>query len=135
MIRWAGRLIVLYGAAHTIGALTVVGAARHAPAWFRRELWDEDLARMSPANSAYWLSVDSFGIPLILIGLTVLWLDRRDITPPAFIAWTLAGWTAVDAVVLKPTPNGLIIVAAIVLLLAGSRAKQSGRLATEAAHA
>jgi hypothetical protein len=39
MIKWAGRLIVLYGAAHTLGALTVEGAARHAGAWFGGELW------------------------------------------------------------------------------------------------
>ena len=44
MIKWAGRLIVLYGAAHTLGALTVEGAARHAGAWFSGELWGDDLA-------------------------------------------------------------------------------------------
>ena len=38
MIKWAGRLIVLCGAAHTLGALTVEGAARHAGAWFSGEL-------------------------------------------------------------------------------------------------
>jgi hypothetical protein len=93
MIRWAGRLIVLYGAAHTLGALTVEGAARHAGAWFSGELWGDDLANMSPANSALWLSVDSFGVPLIVVGLMVL--DRRGITPPPFIAWTLGIWTVV----------------------------------------
>ena len=39
MIKWAGRLMVLYGAAHTVLALTVEGAARHAGAWFSGELW------------------------------------------------------------------------------------------------
>jgi hypothetical protein len=27
---------------------------------------------MSPAMSAYWLSVNSFGVPLIMVGLAVL---------------------------------------------------------------
>ena len=127
MIRWAGRLIVLYGAAHTLGALTVEGAARHAGAWFSGELWGDDLANMSPANSAYWLSVDSFGVPLILIGLTVLWLARRGITPPPFIAWTLGVWTVVDAVVLGPTPGEwLILLLASILLLAGARRADPG---------
>src|SRR5918998_1256564 len=98
MIKWAGRLIVLYGAAHTLDALTVEGAARHAGAWFGGELWGDDLANMSPANSALWLSVDSFGVPLVVVGLMVLWLYRRGITPPPFIAWTLGIWTVVDAV-------------------------------------
>ncbi len=35
-ITWAGRLVVFYGAAHTIGALTVEGAAKHASTWFSR---------------------------------------------------------------------------------------------------
>ena len=122
MIKWAGRLIVFFGAAHTLGALTVEGAARHAGAWFSGELWGEDLSNMSPANSAYWLSVDSFGLPLIVVGLTVLWLDRRAITPPPFIAWTLGIWTVADAVLAGPgLGQGLILLLATVLLLAGAR--------------
>jgi hypothetical protein len=61
MITWAGWLIVFFGAAHTLGALTAEGAATHAGAWFSQELWEDDLADMSPAMSAYWLSVNSFG--------------------------------------------------------------------------
>ncbi|MDQ3657963.1 MAG: DUF6463 family protein [Chloroflexota bacterium] len=123
MIKWAGRLIVLYGAAHTLGALTVLGAARHAGTWFSGELWEDDLANMSPANSAYWLSVDSFGVPLIVIGLTVLWLDRRGITPPAFIAWMLGIWTMVDAVILLLTPWPILLLATVLLLAGVRRAK------------
>ncbi|WP_435240922.1 DUF6463 family protein [Streptomyces cucumeris] len=122
MIKWAGWIITLCGTAHTIGALTVQKAARHAGEWFSGGLWDEDLAELSPAGGAYWLSLASFGIPLILIGLTVLWLDRRDITPPAFIAWTLAAWTAVDAVVLPFTPWPLFALACALLLIGAHRA-------------
>jgi hypothetical protein len=118
MIKWAGRLIVFYGAAHLLGALTVEGAARHAGAWFGGGLWGDDLANMSPASSAYWLSVASFGVPLIVVGLVVLWMDRRGITPPPFVAWTLGIWTVVDAVVLLLTPWPVLLLANI-LLLAG----------------
>jgi hypothetical protein len=122
MIKWAGRLIVLYGAAHTLGALTAEGAASHAGAWFSGELWGDDLADMSPAMSAYWLSVNSFGVPLIMVGLMVLWLDRRGITPPTFIASTLGIWTVVDAVVAGPgIGQGLILLVANILLLVGAR--------------
>ena len=124
MIKWAGRLIVLYGTAHTLGALTVEGAAGHAGAWFRGELWWDDLSHMSAANSALWLSLGSFGIPLILIGLLVLWLDRRGITPPSFIAWTLAIWTLLDAVIMLPTPWPILLLASG-LLLAGAREARS----------
>ncbi len=122
MITWAGRLIVLYGAAHTLGALTGEGAARHAGTWFSGELWGQDLASMSPAMSAYWLTVNSFGPPLILLGLTVLWLNRRGITPPPFIAWSLGIWVVVGIVVAGPgIGQDLIVLVAAGLLLAGAR--------------
>ena len=131
MIKWAGWLIVLYGAAHTLGALTVEGAARHAGTWFSGGLWGDDLASMSPANSALWLSVDSFGVPLIVVGLMVLWLDRRGITPPPFIAWTLGTWTVVDAVILLITPWPILLLANILLLVGARRARRRDNPATD----
>jgi hypothetical protein len=122
MSKWAGRLLVFYGTAHTLGALTVEGAARHAGAWFRQELWGGDLSEMSPAMSAYWLSVNSFGPPHVLLGLTVLWLDRRGITPPPFLAWSLAGWVFANVVIGGPgIGQDLILLAACCLLLAEAR--------------
>ena len=122
LTKWAGRLIVFFGAAHTLGALMAEGAARHAGAWFSGELWGNDLASMSPAMSAYWLSINSFGPSLIVIGLTVMWLDRRGVTPPAFIAWSLGIWAVVDFVVSGPgLGQGLILLVGSALLLAGAR--------------
>ncbi|MBG0826587.1 hypothetical protein HS041_02200 [Planomonospora sp. ID67723] len=123
MIRWAGWIMVLYGAAHTLGALTVEGAARHAGAWFSGKLWGEDLAAMSPAGSAYWLSLASFGPPLILIGSMVLWLNRRGIAPPPFIAWTLGILTVVDAVIMILTPWPILLLANVLLLTGIHRAR------------
>ncbi|MCT7661385.1 hypothetical protein [Mycobacterium deserti] len=126
MIKLAGWLIVFYGSAHTLGALFVLGAVRHADAWFSGALWREDLTDMSPANSALWLSVDSFGVPLILVGLTVLWMNGRGVTPPAFIAWILLAWTVVDAVILLFTPWPIILLAGILLVLGIRRAEHEG---------
>ncbi|MGW4774777.1 DUF6463 family protein [Nocardia sp. NPDC004278] len=120
MIKWAGWLITLFAAAHTLLALTLEKAAQHAGTWFSGGLWGEDLAAMSPAGSAYWLSLYSFGPPLVVVGLIVLWLDRRGVTPPTFIAWTLGAWTLVGAVVLVTTPWPILLLANI-LLLAGTR--------------
>ncbi|GGO54321.1 DUF6463 family protein [Streptomyces lasiicapitis] len=122
MIKWAGRLIVFFGAAHTLLALTMEGAARHAGAWFSGELWGDDLGSMSDDSSAYWLSLASFGIPLTMVGLTVLWLDRRGIVPPPFIAWTLAIWTVVGAAVLLFTPWPIMLLASVLLLVGARRA-------------
>ncbi|MFG3115575.1 DUF6463 family protein [Streptomyces sp. NPDC048197] len=122
MIKCAGWLLVLFGAAHTLLALTMEGAARHAGQWFSGALWGEGFSDMSPANSALWLSLESFGPPLVVVGLVVLWLDRRGITPPPFIAWTLGILSVVDAVILITTPWPLLLLANILLLVGGRRA-------------
>ena len=123
--RWAGRLIVLYGAAHTVGALTALGAAHHTRTWFSGQLSGQDLAPMSPAMSAYWLSLNSFGPPHVLLGLTVLWMDRRGITPPTFIGWALGAWTVIGVVAAGPgIGQDLILLVACGLLVAGARRTQ-----------
>ncbi len=134
MVHWAGWIIALYGCAHTIGALTVEGAASHAGAWFSGALWNESFSAMSPAGSAFWFSLDSFGIPLILIGLIVVWMYRKDISPPAFLPWCLIGWTIIDATVLLLTPWPLMLIAEILLVVGirrSDRKRSRGRRSAE----
>lgn len=128
---WGGALIAVYGTAHTLGALFVLGAVRHAGTWTSGKLWAEDLTDMSPAMSAYWLSVASFGPPLILVGATVLWLNRRGITPPSFIAWVVLAWLVLDIMLAGPgVGQGIILLAGTaLLLLAAQRAKRRDRVA------
>ncbi|WP_240233052.1 hypothetical protein [Devosia lacusdianchii] len=126
MIRLAGWLMVFYAAAHTIGALTVLGAARYAGEWFGGALWDEDFSNMSPAGSALWLSLDSFGIPLLVVGVIVLWMDRRGITPPRFIPWILGAYTLVDGAILLFTPWPIMLVANVLLLVGIHRRSAAG---------
>ena len=118
-------MLVVYGTAHTIGALTVERAGSHAGAWLRREMWAGDLSDMSPAMSAYWLSVNSFGPPVALLGLTVLWLEHRDFAIPSFVAWALGGWGAFGLYAAGPgAGQDIILLAACALLIAGARRGQ-----------
>ncbi|MCP2296785.1 hypothetical protein APR11_003217 [Nocardia amikacinitolerans] len=128
MIKWAGWLIVLFpGIGHTVGAL-VETAPDHAGAWFDGEGWKADATAMNYAEAALWYTVFSFGVPFLVIGLLVLWLDRRGITPPAFVAWIVAGWTLVTVAVGGPSPLLALLVAAGLLLVGSRRAR---RLAEE----
>ncbi|MEU9872845.1 hypothetical protein AB0C87_33955 [Actinomadura sp. NPDC048021] len=80
MIRWAGLLLILLGAGHTLGGLLLT-AGRHADSWFTGRLWrpEEGIAGMSSAMAAFWLTLGSFGVPLAVVGMIVLWLDRRGL--------------------------------------------------------
>jgi len=122
MNRWAGWLILAFGVLHTIGAFTLLGAAQHTPRWLGGELWTESLFEMNPTMGFYWLTVNSFGPSFVVIGSTVLWLDRRGITPPVFIAWFLAAWTVIDCALSGPgVGQSVIVLAAAVLLLLARR--------------
>ncbi|MEC3981824.1 DUF6463 family protein [Amycolatopsis sp. H20-H5] len=125
MIKWGGWVLVVLGAGHMLITLALV-APSAVGAWFGKGVWGEDSAAMSQADAAYWLSLGSFGVPLIVIGLMVLWLDRRDIVPPSFVAWTVGIWSLLGAVIFEPAPWPIAWIAAG-LLLAGARRARTTR--------
>ncbi|MEV7027748.1 DUF6463 family protein [Kitasatospora sp. NPDC093558] len=131
MITWAGWLLVVFGTAHTVLALTKEHAASHVGEWFGGQIWGASLSEMSPAGSAYWLTVNSFAPPFVIIGLTILWLNRRGIAPPPFIGWALLAWTLVGATLAGIAPP-LDLAAEILLLVAAHRAKRGVAVAAEA---
>lgn len=128
IVRWAGYLIIFIGAGHLATAL-VLTAPEHAGAWFTRGIWGEELAAMSPAGGAYWLTFGSFGPLQVVLGLLVLWLDRRGLVPPTYVAWTLAVNAVLCGVVFGPAPWPVDLVAAGLLLVAARRAKREAAAA------
>jgi hypothetical protein len=126
MIKSAGWIFTLLGAGHLLLALALT-AGTHTTAWLGGELWTPDgtIAAMSPAMGGFWMTLGSFGIPLLLIGQTVLWLHRNGITPPAFIAWTLGGWSVAAGLIFEPAPWIAVTVGAALLLAGARRAARS----------
>ncbi|RMI32672.1 DUF6463 family protein [Nocardia stercoris] len=135
MIRWAGWLITLCGVGHTMGALTQT-IPHYGQDWLTWALWEKqnsDLVAMSHTTAAFWYTAFSFGPPLIVIGLAVLWMTRHGITPPSFIAWSVASWTLITAVLSGPSPLLLLLLAAVLLLIGARRAARDDDTVAEAA--
>lgn len=127
MIKLGSGLLVVGGVAH-IGITLAETASRHAGAWFGRELWGTaDLTALSAANGAFWISIGSWAVPQTLLGLTLLWLDRRGVVPPSFVAWGLGGYAlALGLYSPQATAFGAVVVA--LLLLGARRARaEAGR--------
>ena len=120
-VAWAGRILVVFGIGHLAGSLALT-SRDHAHRWFSAQLWrpEEGILDMSPAMAAFWLTTGSLGAPLIVLGVLVLWLGRRGMTPPPSVAWMLVAWSLVAAVILEPAP-WLFITLAGGLLLAAAR--------------
>lgn len=128
MVKWAGWIIVLAGVGHTLGSLTET-VPKHIGTWFSGSLWSETgYAGLSDAAVAFWYSVFSFGPPLLLVGVLVLWIGRRGLTPPPFIAWAIVIWVVVTFVASGPSPLPILLVAAGLLLIEARRARRRVRL-------
>ncbi|MEV5983224.1 DUF6463 family protein [Streptomyces sp. NPDC052114] len=113
----AGRILVALGALH----LLVLGAqnAGHFGAWFSGDLWGlprEEFVEPSGAGGAFWISLGSFAVPLLLLGLLVAHLGRLGVRVPSSVGWGLAVWSAVGAVVIEPTPMLLVLIPAVLLI-------------------
>ncbi|SDL23291.1 hypothetical protein SAMN05216298_3186 [Glycomyces sambucus] len=121
MTKWAGWIFTVLGALHLVLGFALL-APRHAGAWAGGDLWlpEGTLAEMSPASGAFWMTFGSFGAPLLALGLTVLWLERRGIVPPAFLAWIVGAWSVAAGLVFEPAPWIAATIGAV-LLGAGTR--------------
>jgi hypothetical protein len=126
MIRSSGWIFVLLGIGHTLLSLALA-APSHAAAWFRGDLWRpaEGIAAMGATMGGYWFSVGGFGLPILAFGLTVLWMHRRGIVPPAFAGWMLLAWALVNTVILLPSPWALGAVGAVLYLVGVRRANRA----------
>lgn len=123
MIKWAGWIFTVLGAAHLVLGLALL-APHHAKAWATGELWtvEGSLAEMSAADGGFWMTIGSFGAPLLALGLTVLWLHRKGIAPPAFIGWIVLIWSVAAALVFEPAPWIVGVIGAVLLLVGTRRA-------------
>jgi hypothetical protein len=120
---------------YSIYGLTAVGTAHlfvlggdaltQAPAWLGGALWTWDhwgpLADQRPglvlSGFAFWSTVGSFAIPLIVLGLLLLWMTRRGIVVPRFVGLALLGWGTVATLIMLPSGFPLLVLILIGLCL------------------
>ncbi|MEU7138544.1 hypothetical protein ABZ942_03725 [Nocardia sp. NPDC046473] len=118
---WAGRLIALLGAGHTVGALILT--RDFLDDWLSGELWDipQNLGAPQPMVGAFFVSVASFGVPLLLLGVAISRMGRHGVVPSPLLAWGVAAWITVCDLVGGPSPLLLAWISIVTLLIAARR--------------
>jgi hypothetical protein len=119
---WGGLLAVCGGVFHTV-----------VSALMRRDVWSqmiddgffntvtlEPSADRLAAAEAFWFSVGSFGVPLLLLGSLVTWLLRRGVPVPGWLGSGLAAWAVLIGLVSGFDGGTLVLLTIGVLLTAGA---------------
>lgn len=126
MLKVAGWSLVGLAALH----LVLLGSQNlgYLGAWFSGALWGLPWAEFvapSGASAGFWISVGSFGFPLLLLGALIVSLARRGIRVPAGVGWGLAAWSLVAGIILEPSPMLLALVPAVLVILAARKSHAS----------
>ncbi|WP_457659998.1 DUF6463 family protein [Sinorhizobium medicae] len=86
-----------------------IDAAAEIPGWLRLELWTVEhwqplrtqRLEVLASNAAFWSTVGSFALPLIMIGALVVWLGGKHLPLPSFLGWSLLAWIVVASLIIE----------------------------------
>lgn len=133
----AGWVAAAFGAAHVVVA-----------PWDVRETWlrvvDEGwwntftLDRATtPAelkrSEAFWLSIGSFGAPMLILGAYLVWSARQRRRVPSWVGVALLAWGVPLVIVLPASPGWAIPAAGVLVVLGDRRGHRPARRSSPAA--
>ena len=121
MFRTGAVALIVLGVIHLL--VFGIDALGYAEGWLGGSLWTWDhwwpvadqTLDLVRSGFAFWSTVASCAMPMILLGALLLWIDGQGLAPPRIAMVALALW-ALLLVVLMP-PSGFILIAAAALAL------------------
>ena len=116
--RWGARLLIVIAIVHLVFFTAQAFSLGLVRGWFTGELRSPETlqAEMSQSQAAFWQSLGSFAVPLILLAVLVSVLVKANVPVPGFLGYGLGVWVLVCTVILEPSgfPLGLIPVALLI---------------------
>jgi hypothetical protein len=126
---WGGLLAACGGLFHT-----VVAALERSEVWaqivdegFFNTVTSDPAADRIAVAEAYWYSVGSFGVPLLLLGALATWLTRHGVRVPGWVGCGVAAWAVLIGLLGGFDSTGTLTLLSIGVLLAlgGWRARRA----------
>ena len=119
---WGGLLALCGGLFHTVAAVSMrqeAWAQIVDEGFFNTVSLEPSADRLAVAE-AFWFSLGSFGVPLLLLGSLVTWLTRRGVRVPGWLGWGVAGWASLIGLVGGFDAGTFILLSIGVLLVVGA---------------
>lgn len=115
--------MIVIGGVHAIAFTIQALANGHVASWLSGDLWGSEVwaAEQSQSQAAFWLSLGSLAVPLVLLAAALLALIRADVPIPGSIGYGLAAWVLVCSAVMEPAGFPLGLIPAGMLILAHRR--------------
>lgn len=123
MAKWSGIALMVLGVAHLIAL--GIDALPFAQSWLNLDLWTTghwlpfatQPPKLAASNAAFWATLGSCAVPLIILGALIVRMTRDGIPVPLFVGWSLCLWLGACALFLEPSgfPLGWIISLALLL--------------------
>jgi hypothetical protein len=128
--RAAAAILMVLGLGHLTLMVLFEGPAMLR--WFERGLWaavplkaPEPTVEALKNALAFWPGIGSFAVPTFVLGAFLWSLARQDVRPGVWLGWVLAGWWAVFALLLVPSPAIFGVIAGLLLVMASRRSTAS----------
>lgn len=131
MLRVAGWLLVSIGVLHLL--MFGADALPALDSWSKLDLWTMEhtttpVAERSFAflrsEHAFWTTIASPAIPLMILGALVLWMARRRLEVPAFVGWAVLAWGVACSLIMEPSGFPLFIAVGVLLLIGAHQSRR-----------
>ncbi|NNH70211.1 hypothetical protein HLB23_10110 [Nocardia uniformis] len=112
--RTAGWIAVVFGVVHTVLAPLQAGdtwSQAVSDGWWNTFTLEKAITPAQLERSeSFWISLGSFGVPVLILGCYVVWSTRQRHRVPAWIGWIVLAWALIMATAVPVSPAWVLIV-------------------------
>jgi len=96
--------------------------------WNTFTLDDSTTLAQFERSETLWVTLGSWGVPVLVLGCYVVWATHQGQRVPGWIGWILLGWGLVFATALPASPAWLFVVSGGLIVLGDRRKSRATRL-------
>jgi hypothetical protein len=125
----AGWIGVAFGTAHSV--IAPLGTPVRWSEIFSEGWWGTFTLRASTTTAdlqraeTFWISIGSFGVPMLALGSLTVWAARNEVRVPGGIGYLLGAWGLVLSTSLPASPGWALPVMGALLVAADARLGRS----------